>query len=243
MCLFSCSKNRALLTSCELATAPGGCVLVSYTHHRPHLAQRDMAFFDMARECGWKCEKRLTERFPVRFLGCSEVSSLCATSMFRHRHCLAHASGGPGQGGGALGRARVESHMIVRRWRCIFGFNRMKNNRAWRCGLTTILRENEPFFSVCLTLEKNLIFCSDCYCALAWTFQLASKRLPLCDDAMSSCPDHFPDGPEQRARDDAIREAMASELERQCWTGTRTSGPTRDRCKDGPRCGLGIEHL
>jgi len=42
-------------------------VLVFYTHHRPHLAQRDMSFFDMAQECGWKCEKVLTERFPVRF--------------------------------------------------------------------------------------------------------------------------------------------------------------------------------
>lgn len=66
-CLFSCEKHRALLTTCELAIAPGGCVLVFYTHHRPHLAQRDMEFFDMARECGWKCEKVLTERFPVRF--------------------------------------------------------------------------------------------------------------------------------------------------------------------------------
>ena len=67
ICLFSCEKHRALLTTCELAIAPGGCVLVLYTHHRPHLAKRDMEFFDMARECGWKCEKVLTERFPVRF--------------------------------------------------------------------------------------------------------------------------------------------------------------------------------
>jgi len=43
---------------------------------------------------------------------------------------------------------------------------------------------------------------------------------------MSSRPIHFPDGPEQRTRDDAIREAMAAELERQYWTGTRTSGLT-----------------
>jgi len=65
--LSPCKKHRVLLTTCELAIAPGGCVLVFYTHHRPHLAQRDMAFFDMARECGWMCEKVLTERFPVRF--------------------------------------------------------------------------------------------------------------------------------------------------------------------------------
>lgn len=64
---FHAKKHRALLTTCELAIAPGGCVLVFYTHHRPHLAQRDMEFFDMARGSGWKCDKVLTERFPVRF--------------------------------------------------------------------------------------------------------------------------------------------------------------------------------
>jgi hypothetical protein len=41
-------------------------VLVFYTHHRPHLAHRDMEFFEMAGEMGWGCEKVLTERFPVR---------------------------------------------------------------------------------------------------------------------------------------------------------------------------------
>jgi nicotinamide N-methyltransferase len=41
-------------------------VLVFYTHHRPHLAQRDIEFFKIAGEMGWECEKVLTERFPVR---------------------------------------------------------------------------------------------------------------------------------------------------------------------------------
>ena len=59
-------KHRALLTTCERAIAPGGCVLVFYTHHRPHLAHRDMEFFEMASEMRWECEKVLTERFPVR---------------------------------------------------------------------------------------------------------------------------------------------------------------------------------
>ncbi|KAI0284818.1 hypothetical protein BC826DRAFT_1093685 [Russula brevipes] len=57
------AMHRALLATCEHATAPGGCVLVFYTHHLPHLAQRDMEFFEVAREMGWKCEKVLTERF------------------------------------------------------------------------------------------------------------------------------------------------------------------------------------
>ena len=59
-------KHRALLTTCERTIAPGGCVLVFYTHHRPHLAHRDMEFFKMAGEMRWECEKVLTERFPVR---------------------------------------------------------------------------------------------------------------------------------------------------------------------------------
>ena len=41
-------------------------MLVFYTHHRPHLAPRDMDFFKIAAETSWKCEEVLTERFPVR---------------------------------------------------------------------------------------------------------------------------------------------------------------------------------
>ena len=64
--------------TCERAIAPSGagCVLVFYTHHRPHLAERDMAFFEMACTTGWACEKVVTERFPVRpsyFSGGSRV--------------------------------------------------------------------------------------------------------------------------------------------------------------------------
>ena len=41
------------------------CVLVFYTHHRPHLAHRDMQFFEKARTRNWSCEEILTEKFPV----------------------------------------------------------------------------------------------------------------------------------------------------------------------------------
>ena len=149
-------------------------MLVFYTHHRPHLAQRDMEFFDMAQERGWKCEKVLTERFPVRFLGCSEVSSLRATSMFRHRRCLAHVSGGPGRRGGALDRARMEAHTSGRRWMCIFRFSRMKSNPVQRCAQTDKSRHGTEwihcetrFFPERLTPELY----PGCR-ALAWTFQL-----------------------------------------------------------------------
>ncbi|KAF8321349.1 hypothetical protein DL93DRAFT_2213498 [Clavulina sp. PMI_390] len=37
-------------------------VLVFYTHHRPHLAERDLGFFSKARNRGWICEEFFTER-------------------------------------------------------------------------------------------------------------------------------------------------------------------------------------
>ncbi|TDL23551.1 hypothetical protein BD410DRAFT_721273, partial [Rickenella mellea] len=42
-------------------------VLVFYSHHRPHLASRDLAFFDLARERGWICKEIVTRRFPPMF--------------------------------------------------------------------------------------------------------------------------------------------------------------------------------
>ncbi|KAH9953713.1 putative methyltransferase-domain-containing protein, partial [Russula dissimulans] len=81
--IFNHSQHRALLTTCERALAPGGggggCVLVFYTHHRPHLAHRDMAFFEMAREMGWECEEVLTERFPPMFPGDSGEEEVRST--------------------------------------------------------------------------------------------------------------------------------------------------------------------
>ena len=76
-------KHRALLTTSERVIAPGGCALVFYTHHRPHLAQRDMEFFDIARENEWVCEKVLTERFPVRSSCHSEVSRTLTCRLVR----------------------------------------------------------------------------------------------------------------------------------------------------------------
>jgi nicotinamide N-methyltransferase len=40
---------------------------VFYTHHRPHLAARDLAFFERARARGWACEEVLTRRFAPMF--------------------------------------------------------------------------------------------------------------------------------------------------------------------------------
>lgn len=74
--IFNHSQHDALLNTCQNALNPGTpstndatgpCLLVFYTHHRPHLAHRDMRFFDKARERGWICEEIVTERFPPMF--------------------------------------------------------------------------------------------------------------------------------------------------------------------------------
>lgn len=69
-------QHDALLRTCSLTirhpSTTGGvdppCLLVFYSHHRPHLASRDLEFFAKAREAGWVCEKILEERFDVRYL-------------------------------------------------------------------------------------------------------------------------------------------------------------------------------
>ncbi|KAG9312659.1 putative methyltransferase-domain-containing protein [Chiua virens] len=79
--IFNHSQHEALLNSCELCLTPRPgicndtvslpdpppCVLVFYTHHRPHLAHRDLEFFTMARQRGWNCEEVYTKKFPPMF--------------------------------------------------------------------------------------------------------------------------------------------------------------------------------
>ncbi|KAF9264327.1 hypothetical protein L218DRAFT_926100 [Marasmius fiardii PR-910] len=86
--LFNHSQHDALLKTCEQTIRPAGslpddlsrgpCVLVFYTHHRPHLAHRDMVFFDKARKQGWKCDKIVERKYPPMFPddpGAEEVRS------------------------------------------------------------------------------------------------------------------------------------------------------------------------
>ncbi|KZT10552.1 uncharacterized protein LAESUDRAFT_644482 [Laetiporus sulphureus 93-53] len=86
--IFNHSQHDALLQTCEQALSsssrdsltttpeknatfrsglPSPCLLVFYTHHRPHLAHRDMDFFSKARQRGWLCEEILTQKFPPMF--------------------------------------------------------------------------------------------------------------------------------------------------------------------------------
>ena len=114
-------QHRALLWTCEHAVARGGCVLVFFTHHKPHLAERDLAFFEVARETGWACEKVLTERFTV-----GVALHLCRPVVDAR---LAYVPGGNGRGGGAVYGARVEAHAGRRRL-AVFVFCRRRSEKT-----------------------------------------------------------------------------------------------------------------
>jgi hypothetical protein len=94
-------------------------VLVFYTHHRPHLAHRDMEFFEIAGEMRWECEKVLTERFPVRVLSFGRsFGFFFAIHLVISFSCLiviivAYVSRGPGRGGGAVNGTWLEAHASV----------------------------------------------------------------------------------------------------------------------------------
>lgn len=84
------SQHDALLKTAASALKPSAdpsktpCVLVFYSHHRPHLAHRDMEFFSKAREQGWTCDKILTEKFPVS----GTSAPLAQANITRHSRCF-----------------------------------------------------------------------------------------------------------------------------------------------------------
>ncbi|ETW76291.1 hypothetical protein HETIRDRAFT_105796 [Heterobasidion irregulare TC 32-1] len=74
--VFNHSQHDALLKTCALCLSStpspppvdmSPCLIVFYTHHRPHLAERDLDFFRKAHDQGWTCEEIITERFPPMF--------------------------------------------------------------------------------------------------------------------------------------------------------------------------------
>jgi len=71
--VFNHSQHDALLNTCESVISAGStsasdaCVLVFFTHHKPHLAHRDMQFFTKAKERGWTCNEFYTKTFQPMF--------------------------------------------------------------------------------------------------------------------------------------------------------------------------------
>ncbi|KAJ3852140.1 hypothetical protein EV368DRAFT_3193, partial [Lentinula lateritia] len=82
--IFNHSQHDALLKTCHLSLIPSlttaslltPSVLVFYTHRRPHLAYRDMEFFEKAQDQGRNCVEVVTPKFDPMFpedLGEEEV--------------------------------------------------------------------------------------------------------------------------------------------------------------------------
>ncbi|OAX37745.1 hypothetical protein K503DRAFT_771204 [Rhizopogon vinicolor AM-OR11-026] len=74
--IFNHSQHDALLKTCDMCLASRStsdnasmepCVLVFYSHHRPHLADRDLGFFRKAQTVGWACEEIVTRKYPPMF--------------------------------------------------------------------------------------------------------------------------------------------------------------------------------
>lgn len=74
--IFNHSQHDALLKTCDTCLASRSpsddasiapCVLVFYSHHRPHLADRDLEFFRKAQGAGWFCEEIVTRKYPPMF--------------------------------------------------------------------------------------------------------------------------------------------------------------------------------
>ncbi|WFD34465.1 nicotinamide N-methyltransferase [Malassezia cuniculi] len=66
--IFNHQAHGALLDTCDLCLKDDAPALVFFSHHRPHLADRDMAFFALAEQRGYTCthvgDWRLQPMFP-----------------------------------------------------------------------------------------------------------------------------------------------------------------------------------
>jgi EEF1A N-terminal glycine/lysine methyltransferase len=62
--IFNHQAHPALLQTCKdcLSDRPGAQILVFFTHHRPHLADKDNAFFTLASEQGFLIQKIMEDR-------------------------------------------------------------------------------------------------------------------------------------------------------------------------------------
>jgi len=72
--IFNHSQHLALLKNCEASLEASRdtsnqtpCLLVFFTHHRPWLIKEDLAFFDLAKEYGWKTDKILHRKMEAMF--------------------------------------------------------------------------------------------------------------------------------------------------------------------------------
>jgi EEF1A N-terminal glycine/lysine methyltransferase len=95
--LFNHSEHRKLVSSIQttLKRAPEPRALVFFTPHRPWLFDRDMAFFDLAREAGFVVDMVLERRLEHAM----RVEGGPAVRRSVNDHDYDHDSGGDGGGG------------------------------------------------------------------------------------------------------------------------------------------------
>lgn len=66
--IFNHTCHSDLLTTCKNAIDENGKVYVSFTHHRPKYIDKDMNFFELARnEFGFNVEKQFSQKLKPMF--------------------------------------------------------------------------------------------------------------------------------------------------------------------------------
>ena len=55
------SEQRHIVDICQKCLAPNGVVYVTFTHHRPHLIAKDLNFFEIAKEAGFRINRVVNE--------------------------------------------------------------------------------------------------------------------------------------------------------------------------------------
>jgi EEF1A N-terminal glycine/lysine methyltransferase len=65
--IFNHSEHASMLKSCKECLATDGVVITTFSHHLPEFAKRNMLFFDVATEMGFKFKELYQERWEVMF--------------------------------------------------------------------------------------------------------------------------------------------------------------------------------
>lgn len=74
--IFNHSEHEKLIKTAKLTLKPQGRALVVFSPHRPRLYQRDLAFFDLAKENGFDVEQIVEQRMSPMFEEDEETKEL-----------------------------------------------------------------------------------------------------------------------------------------------------------------------
>ena len=82
--IFNHQAHPALIDTLDRCLHPQGQALVFFSHHRPHMAERDLAFFTLASQRGYICEKLDEWLLTVRTGSTSKPSSSPSSPFSQH---------------------------------------------------------------------------------------------------------------------------------------------------------------